>query len=407
MDAFDFMQNRKYAALKFKGYLPEQISEFSDVDFCTSKKDAKLLTEYLKNHSLVNIARTKNLSFMTNIELILYNSELLSVDCIWKLMRKNLVIQDIVKLINSSSTNVFGVKQPSSLAEAEYVTHFYALNKSTVPPQYKSASFELEMEQLANSTKPVAIQQTIKKMLRKKRENKGIILLKNTFNYVLDTVKILTKKRGFIVTFSGVDGAGKSTLIEITKHRIDKQLRKPVVVLRHRPSLLPIISAWTMGKQAAEQKAAATLPRQGKNSSIISSLARFAYYYMDYLLGQFYVYIKYVLRGKVVLYDRYYFDFINDSKRSNINLPKWLTSFGYSFIMKPDVNFFLYADAETILSRKQELVSDTIEELTGKYLSLFEKLNKNTSKKRYHSVKNIQLTDTVNAIMNQVKQQVA
>jgi thymidylate kinase len=407
MDAFDFMQNKKYAALKFKGYLPEQVSSLSDVDFCTSKKDATALIKFIKNHCLVNVARIKNLSFMKNIELVLNNSELLSIDCIWQLKRKNLVLQNIHQLINSSSSNVFGIKQPSCLVEADYVNHFYALNKAETPIHYKSRSFELKMQNLAESTKPLAIQKALKKTLKKKRINKGLSLINNTIHYGIDTLKSSIGPRGFIVTFSGVDGAGKSTLIEITKQRIDKQLRKSVVVLRHRPSVLPIISAWTLGKAAAEQKAASTLPRQGKNSSTLSSIVRFTYYYTDYVLGQFYVYAKYVLRGKVVVYDRYYFDFINDSKRSNINLPKWVTTLGYKLIMKPDVNFFLYADAETILARKQELDAVTIEELTDKYLTLFQKLNTTEKTKKYHAVKNLKLQDTVDSIMTQLKLQVA
>tara|TARA_B110000971_G_scaffold29417_1_gene26469 strand:- start:2866 stop:5247 length:2382 start_codon:yes stop_codon:yes gene_type:complete len=407
MDTFDFMQNRKYATLKFKGYLPEQVSSLSDVDFCTSKKDATALIKFIKNHCLVNVARIKNLSFMKNIELVLNNSELLSIDCIWKLKRKNLVIQNIHQLINSSSSNVFGIKQPSCLVETDYVNHFYALNKAETPIHYRSKSFELKMQNLAESTKPLAIQNTLKKTLKKKRVNKGLSLIINTIHYGIDTLKSSIGPRGFIVTFSGVDGAGKSTLIDITKQRIDKQLRKSVVVLRHRPSVLPIISAWTLGKATAEQKAASTLPRQGKNSSVLSSIVRFTYYYTDYVLGQFYVYAKYVLRGKVVVYDRYYFDFINDSKRSNINLPKWVTTLGYKLLMKPDVNFFLYADAETILARKQELDAATIEELTGKYLTLFQKLNTTEKTKKYHAVKNLKLQDTVDSIMTQLKLQVA
>ena len=407
MDTFDFMQNREYAALKFKGYLPEQISSLSDVDFCTSKEDATALIKFLKNHCLVNVARIKNLSFMKNIELVLNNSELLSIDCIWQLKRKNLVIQNIHQLINSSSSNVFGIKQPSCLVETDYVNHFYALNKAETPIHYRSKSFELKMQNLAECTKPLAIQKALKKTLKKKRVNKGLSLISNTIHYGIDTLKNSIGPRGFIVTFSGVDGAGKSTLIDITKQRIDKQLRKSVVVLRHRPSVLPIISAWTLGKATAEQKAASTLPRQGKNSSTLSSIARFTYYYTDYVLGQFYVYAKYVLRGKVVVYDRYYFDFINDSKRSNINLPKWVTTLGYKLLMKPDVNFFLYADAETILARKQELDAATIEELTGKYLTLFEKLNTTEKTKKYHAVKNLKLQDTVDSIMTQLKLQIA
>jgi thymidylate kinase len=75
--------------------------------------------------------------------------------------------------------------------------------------------------------------------------------------------------------------------------------------------------------------------------------------------------------------------------------------------MKPDVNFFLYADAETILARKQELDAATIEELTGKYLTLFQKLNTTEKTKKYHAVKNLKLQDTVDSIMTQLKLQVA
>ncbi|MBT8326535.1 MAG: hypothetical protein KJP21_02350, partial [Bacteroidia bacterium] len=407
MDTFDFMQNRKYAALKFKGYIPEQISYLSDVDLCTTKKDAKALTKFLKNHSLVHEARIKNLSFMKNIELVLKNSELLSIDCIWQLRRKNIIIQDIDQVIKSACSNVFGVKQPSSLIEANYVNYFYALNKAQTPIQYRSKSFELEMEKLAKSTNPVAIQKSLQGMLKKKKVNKGLSLIKNSIYYVSDTIKNVLGQHGFIITFSGVDGAGKSTLIEITKQRIDKQLRKSVVVLRHRPSLLPILSAWTMGKDAAEQKAASTLPRQGENKSRISSFLRFGYYYIDYVVGQFYIYIKYVLRGKVVLYDRYYFDFISDSRRSNINLPSWITTMGYNLIMKPHLNIFLYADAETILARKQELNAETITTLTNKYLMLFKKLNKKSKTDAYIPINNVNLDTTINTIMDKLKKKAA
>lgn len=407
MDIFDFMQNQEYVALKLKGLLPEQISELSDVDLCTSKKQALLLADYLRKHSLVSVARIKKLSFMCTTELVLNNSQLLSLDGIWNLKRKNLVISDINSLMQNATQNEFGIKQPTVLAQTNYVSKFYAINKAQVPEQYYNHSFDMEMKEKSKSDKPEDIQKALLAILHTKPENQGLTYIKNTVYYMLDTLINLKKQRGFIVTFSGVDGAGKSTLIEITKERINKQLRKPVVVLRHRPSILPIISAWTMGKDAAEQKAAKTLPRQGQNASLTSSLARFLYYYTDYVLGQFYVYAKYVLRGKVVLYDRYYFDFINDSKRSNINLPEWLTTLGYKLIMKPHVNFFLYADSEIILARKQELDASTIKELTEKYMLLFEKLDKKERVSRYHCVKNLNLTESVDTIMAHLKLLVA
>jgi thymidylate kinase len=174
------------------------------------------------------------------------------------------------------------------------------------------------------------------------------------------------------------------------------------VVLRHRPSLLPIISAWRYGKEAAEKKAASTLPRQGENKSSIGSVLRFTYYYIDYLFGQFYINMRYVSRGYVVLYDRYYFDFVNDSKRSNINISPRLTGALYKLLIKPKYNFLLYADADEILKRKQELDKATIIQLTSKYIKHFEALSAVHHKSSYIPICNDELTDTVDTICNRL-----
>lgn len=98
-----------------------------------------------------------------------------------------------------------------------------------------------------------------------------------------------------------------------------------------------------------------------------------------------------------MLYDRYYFDFINDSLRSNITLPKWILEKGYTFLMKPDLNFFLYADAQTILARKKELTEETINKLTSEYLTLFNRLGKNKTE-QYQPIENIHLEQTLATI---------
>jgi hypothetical protein len=182
-------------------------------------------------------------------------------------------------------------------------------------------------------------------------------------------------------------------------YKIEKQLRKPVVILRHRPSILPILSVWTKGKQKAHQEATDNLPRQGKNANVISSFFRFSYYYFDYLIGQFVIYFKYILRGYVVLYDRYYFDFINDSKRSNIVLSKKIPFFGYQFLLKPKFNFFLFADVSVILNRKKELSKTTIEQLTNDYKNLFTKLKSKSRTAVYECINNTDLDVTINHIV--------
>ncbi|MFB0924249.1 MAG: hypothetical protein QMB65_03035, partial [Vicingaceae bacterium] len=224
--------------------------------------------------------------------------------------------------------------------------------------------------------------------------------LRNNINYVLDTFKDIVYRKGMVITFSGVDGAGKSTIIEIVKNRLQTKYRKKVVLLRHRPGILPILSAIKHGEKKAEQIASVTLPRKGKNNNVFSSVARFGYYFADYMIGQVYVYFKYVLRGKIVLYDRYYFDFINDAKRSNIQLNRSFVKALYRFVFKPKLNFFLYADAQTILARKQEMIAPEIDELTILYKQLFTQMSDKYKSSYYTIIENKELDVTLDKIMN-------
>jgi thymidylate kinase len=203
-----------------------------------------------------------------------------------------------------------------------------------------------------------------------------------------------------MITFSGVDGVGKSTIIEKVKDRLQNKYRKEVVLLRHRPGILPILSAIKHGRKGAEHIASVSMPRKGKNTNLLSSIMRFAYYFTDYIFGQVYVYFKYVLKGKIVVYDRYYFDFINDSKRSNIELNRDFVKVLYGFVFKPKLNFFLYADAETILARKQEMEAPEIDRLTLLYKQLFGQMSNRYKDSHYKIIENKELDNTLNTIMN-------
>jgi len=405
-DAFDFLQNLPYATLKFPNQDPQLLSEFSDVDLCVERSTASQLIKYISNHSLVAQAKVNRNSNMCNLQLTCHNGEFLSLDCIWNLKRKATILMNADSIISRAALNEFGVKMPAALDEARYIALFYSLNNAPIPQKYidRVAALQisddiLDKELYDYSRKNDKSKASIKKHIGQKRENRFLYKFRNHISYWFDVILSLFHQKGMVITFSGVDGAGKSTVIDSVKKIVEKKFRKNVVVIRHRPSLLPILSAWVEGKAAAEKKAASTLPRQGNNKHWLSSLLRFSYYYADYLLGQFVVYFRYVLRGHIVLYDRYYFDFINDSKRSNIQLPRIITSTGYKLLLKPDLNFFLYAKPDLILSRKRELMASTIEQLTKKYLDLFEKLNRNAASRRYVPIENIVLEDTVESVI--------
>jgi len=409
MDIFDLLHNQEYAALKFNNGFPEQLSIHSDIDLIINNKSNQLLVSFLKNHDLVSKSTLNQRSFMNTIQLFLKDGTLLSLDLIWQLKIKNLEILDTKQIIADNYSNEFGLKNASSADTARFISLFYTLNNSEIPAKYldykqaiqnSNESMDLILQKYFKNTK--IKKKNLLNFIKRNPKNQGLSGIKNTINYYTDTIRNRQRSRGFTITFSGVDGAGKSTVIENIALRIEKQLRKPIVVLRHRPSILPILSVWSKGKEQAHLDVIEGLPRQGKNKSSLSSFIRFLYYYFDYLLGQFVVYFKYILRGKVVIYDRYYFDFINDSKRSNIVLPKKLTSFFYNFLLKPEFNFFLFADADIILKRKEELSKATIEKLTADYHDLFESLQSKSNTLVYQSINNVDLEVTLNQVVKTI-----
>ncbi|MEY3420176.1 MAG: hypothetical protein RIR48_456 [Bacteroidota bacterium] len=399
LDTFDHLHYSDYSGLKLSDQA-EKVSEYSDLDILMSKQTSNQLINFLKNHPLTQKVHIQTGSAMTKMMILTSDNQLLSIDNIHQLKRKSLEYMSVSQLIKRSFIDRHGIKKMNLMDSLQFLGLFYGLNNASIPEKYKKYEHVLNsgngtLDKIINKqfSTGAPYQKELYNEISKLPENQGTSGLKNKIVYLLDTIKNLMGQKGLVITFSGVDGAGKSTVIEYTKKVIEKKLRKSVVVIRHRPSVLPILSAWTKGKSQAEKAATETLPRQGQNKSFLSSLFRFFYYYTDYLFGQFYIYCKYVLKGDVVLYDRYYFDFINDSLRSNITLPKWFLKYGYIFLLKPNLNFFLYADAKTILSRKKELDETTIKVLTKEYLDLFTILG-SKSLGRYHAVENINLEYT-------------
>jgi len=389
-----WLHKQPHAALKFLPTYLDELPDSSDLDLCMPQPVAQQLAGYVRQHPAVGQVMVEDRTFMKQLHIYCKDGTLLHLDLIWAFKRKQLEFMPANAVWERASLASHGLNVPTLESNQTYVRLFYGLNNAPVPARYQPL-FTLP-EAASLSAADVAA-------IRAMPQNRGGRGMKNTVAYGWDTLRSFWFRRGMIVTFSGVDGAGKSTVIEQTKHAIEKRLRQRVVVLRHRPSLLPILSAWQYGRQEAEQRSASRLPRQGTNTSRASSLLRFAYYFLDYLLGQFYVQMKYVWRGYIVLYDRYYFDFINDSRRSNVQLPSGLAAGLYRFLLKPELNVFLYAPAEDILRRKQELDPVTITELTRQYIGLFDQLQKKYPSSDYIPVLNLDLPTTLTQIFDRIQ----
>ena len=396
----------------------------SDLDLLLQKSDTQAGMRFMQSFPLVQSVAVRKAAHMVSADCLFQDGSLLSVDLLHQLHRKALHLLAAPAVLTQAERAVAGVPVPTLLHDFAYTWLFYWLNQSDLPlthlrhfqqqaPEQQAAMLAYLTETYGVTFSNIAcasVYQPAKAALlhyalRQQPANHRVARKRRGLRYLLSTAADFVRPGGLIITFSGVDGAGKSTVIGHVKERLEKKWRKRVVVIRHRPSVLPILSAWQYGKKGAEARSVQNLPRQGQNFGLGSSLVRFGYYYLDYVVGQAVIWLKHTRRGHVVLYDRYYFDFINDGRRSNINLPARFTQALYAFVNKPKLNFFLYADPQEILRRKQELSANTITQLTQQYKSLFGQLGARYRRSRYVPIENQDLDATLNLIGRYIQQE--
>lgn len=197
-------------------------------------------------------------------------------------------------------------------------------------------------------------------LLRKKLKN-NVIKSKWVFliNFI-SKLKRLFNQPGFTIAFLGVDGSGKSTIIEYIKPTLNNAFHKAVYYEHMRPNKLPSI-AYLFGKKENFNNPV-NKPHEGKASGFVGSLFRLLYYLLDYTIG-FYLKIwpKIATRSCVWIFDRYYYDFLIDPLRSRIKIHKWIIKLGQLIIPEPDLILCLGTNANSIHKRKPELTLNEIE----------------------------------------------
>jgi thymidylate kinase len=411
--------------LKSRTASPYLLGPTSDLDLLVDHPTARRTRQLLQRMPLLRHASVQHHPTRTAVNCWFRDGSFLSVDLVNQLARKNLLLTDRLTMVRQARRSSSGLLVPGWRDDFESTLLFYWLNHSALPASHLhyfeqlpaagqqqllahlTARFGLTFGSLAEAgAYSAATEARVRQVLQKAPENQPIRRWLRGLSYVLGTAASWFQTGGMLISFSGVDGAGKSTVIGHVQQHLEKQWRRRVVVVRHRPSLLPILSAWKYGKAAAEARSVQSLPRQGSNTSWGSSVGRFAYYYLDYVVGQGLIWLKHTSRGHVVLYDRYYFDFIHDGRRSNIELPVAVTQALYALVAKPRLNFFLYAAPDVILRRKQELPSATIVELTTRYLTLFQQLGTRSKRARYVPIENHDLPTTLGLIDHCISEEI-
>ena len=166
-------------------------------------------------------------------------------------------------------------------------------------------------------------------------------------------------RRGMMVSFSGPDGSGKTTVIELV---CDRFLVNDPHLLHFRPTLWP-----NLGEIGAQTGIVRDVdrnfdrPHRGGRKGKLSSLIRLGYYSSDYIIGYLLKIMPHRWRKEIVFFDRYFTDIIVDGERSSIFLNCKFLAWLRHFIPSCEFNFLFKVDPERILTRKQELSKERIE----------------------------------------------
>lgn len=178
----------------------------------------------------------------------------------------------------------------------------------------------------------------------------------------------ICSRTGVSIGFTGPDGSGKTTVIDMLLERIAPVFKTAHKYYHFRPTLFGNLG--DVAQQAGIKKEVDrdySNPHRGGKTSRLSSLARLVYYSIDYIAGYF-VKVKTAIRiTRVVVFDRYYTDIICDSRRSRIYLnTKFLYWWGKLFIPSLNYNILLTASSDSILARKRELDKEGIDTINSK-----------------------------------------
>ena len=194
--------------------------------------------------------------------------------------------------------------------------------------------------------------------------------------YALD----LFCRRGLMISFSGPDGCGKTTVIELLRERLTFN---PPKLYHFRPTLLP-----NLGEAAHKAGIAKSVdrnydqPHRAKKKGKLNSLIRLCYYLTDYILGYQVKILPERQRKHIIFFDRYFTDVIVDSERSSIFLNSKFIAALRHLVPKCQYNFIFKVDPETIRARKQELEIEDMERIYSRLEYLCAR------DKRYHWIDN-------------------
>ncbi len=163
---------------------------------------------------------------------------------------------------------------------------------------------------------------------------------------------------GLSVAFLSPDGGGKSTIIK----RIEDTCAGSFCGINYiytRPHMLKNLGTYNPLNPHGEGNGNPD-PHGKKLHGRLKSWMRFLYYMVDYVIGTIMKIYPMKVMKKLIVFDRYYYDYMVDLQRYQYKLPRCVPFLFRHLVPMPDIVFILDGNPEILYARKKEL---TLEEL--------------------------------------------
>lgn len=204
--------------------------------------------------------------------------------------------------------------------------------------------------------------------------------IKNVFFTACNVLRRVVKPSGFCLAFCGLDGAGKTTILdELNDIFVDLLKSKKVYYGYWRPFVVPEIRELFGKKNSksdvdkAGMKGRSVNEPEKKPKNTLVSFLKLMYYFLDYRLAPL-KYGKIRNRGGMVLFDRHYIDMAVHPQRFEMKISRSIILLLYKLIPKADYTFFLWCTPDEIYERKQEFGKDEIQQQIDSYLMVGKKI---------------------------------
>jgi len=165
---------------------------------------------------------------------------------------------------------------------------------------------------------------------------------------------------GAWIAFMGPDGCGKSSVIDAVTDQFAPIFNK-VDRYHMRPSVIT---------KKGGSKGSVTDPHGQAPRGMLASIAKIFFLAADYFTGYLLRIRPALIRTRLVIFDRYIYDRLVDSKRVRYGGPAWMLRLLARMVPAPELVILLDAPPEVLWSRKQEVTFDEVVRQRNDYLSL-------------------------------------